>query len=106
MTAGTWDIRAGSIAAAQYATAPDGRQYFACYRGPSMLAPHGPVHAVEWYPNGNLRRDISADIPLAVRAEVARRFGVVFSLPYAARGPYLHGVQPCAIEVPEGGAND
>jgi hypothetical protein len=97
MTAGTWNIRAGSIAAAQYATAPDGRQYFACGM---RDAPAGFI--VEWYPVGNMRRDVSADIPLAVRAEVARRFGVVFSLPYAERGPYLHGVQPCAIEVPEG----
>lgn len=77
----SYTIKHGRIAAIQYITTPTGEQLCAIYQSDNKQP--------EAYPDGNMSRDIWDTLPLPVRAAINRQFGIVFSLPYAARENFV-----------------
>ncbi len=77
----TYTIKHGRIAAVQEITTPEGNKLSAIY-----MAEGKPPEA---YPEGNMRHDIWHTLPLPVQAAINRQFGIVFSLPLAARENFV-----------------
>jgi hypothetical protein len=74
-------IKHGSIAACQIVVLPDGRE----------------VRVT----NSNEPDRAKDDLPLEVRAQVNRQFGIVFSLPYASRQAFIDNSVPFEVEAAE-----
>ena len=72
-------IKHGSIAACQYVILPDGKQV-------TVTDSQEPDKAKD-------------SLPLEVRAQVNRQFGIVFSLPYASRQAFIDNSVPFEVEV-------
>lgn len=88
MTIQRWHIRYGNIAAAQYVTSPDGTEYFACGMDASGRTEYD-LHG----------KERTADIPVAVRARVVRRFAMVFAYPAEERGKAVKNFVDETVEV-------
>lgn len=76
----TYTIEHGSIAAVQYITTPEGRKVTAC-GGTKEYQPEFEA------------------LPLQVRAEVNKQFGIVLSLPYSKRQSFIDNSIPFTVEV-------
>ena len=85
----TYIVRQSSIASVQYITLPEGRQISAVFRGPNVLPRQGATP---------LPAEFDAPVPMTVRAEVNRRFGIIFSAPVIAREEIVRRLQPVEIQ--------
>ena len=72
-------IKHGSIAACQIVILPDGRE----------------VRVT----NSNEPDRAKDDLPLEVRAQINRQFGIIFSLPYNQRQAFIDNSIPFEVEV-------
>lgn len=53
----------------------------------------------EFYPEGNLSKDLWNTLPVEVQSSINRNFGAVFSLPVGRRLEFVKSFQPYTIEV-------